>query len=144
MKRIFDRIDKQITDQLKRIGPDVLRYSVAIVFIWFGLLKIFSVSPAQELVQNTVYWVSSTWFIPFLGFWELIIGLFFLYKPLVRAGIFLLLPQMIGTFLPLILLPDVTFTAFPHGLSMEGQYIVKNLVIIAAAIVIGGHVRDKT
>jgi uncharacterized membrane protein YkgB len=51
--------------------------------------------------------------------------------------------QMAGTFLPLFLLPQVTFTHFPYALTLEGQYIVKNLVIIGAAMVIGGHVRDK-
>ena len=51
--------------------------------------------------------------------------------------------QMAGTFLPLILLPEVTFIKFPFVLTLEGQYIIKNIVIITAGIVIGSHVRDK-
>ena len=62
-------------------------------------------------------------------------------KPLIRVSIFLLFLQMPGTFLPLILLPEVCFTSFPFGLTLEGQYIVKNLIIISAALVVGSTVR---
>ena len=144
MNQKLDRMDKTITDTLKKLAFPVLRYSLATIFIWFGLLKIIGVSPAQQLVANTVYWVDPSWFVPTLGWWELIIGLLFLYKPLIRGAIFLLLPQMLGTFLPLLLLPAVTFTTIPYGLTLEGQYIIKNLILISAAIAVGSHVRDKT
>lgn len=139
----LDRLDQKITQLLKKIGLPVLRYSLGILFIWFGILKPLGVSPAQELVTRTVYWVSPVWFVPFLGWWEVVIGIFFLYKPLIRIGIPLLMLQMVGTFLPLVLLPDVVFGAKPYALTLEGQYIVKNIIIIAAAIVIGSHVRDR-
>ena len=144
MNQKLDRMDKTITDTLKKLAFPVPRYSLATIFIWFGLLKIIGVSPAQQLVANTVYWVDPSWFVPTLGWWELIIGLLFLYKPLIRGAIFLLLPQMLGTFLPLLLLPAVTFTTIPYGLTLEGQYIIKNLILISAAIAVGSHVRDKT
>ena len=64
-------------------------------------------------------------------------------KPLIRVSIFLLFIQMPGTFLPLILLPEVCFSNFPFGLTLEGQYIVKNLIIISAALVVGSTVRNK-
>ena len=64
-------------------------------------------------------------------------------KPLIRVSIFLLFIQMPGTFLPLILLPDICFTSFPFGLTLEGQYIIKNLLVISAALVVGSTVRDK-
>jgi hypothetical protein len=51
---------------------------------------------------------------------------------------------MPGTFLPLVLLPEVCFTIFPFGLTLEGQYIVKNLVIIGSALVIGSGLAKKT
>jgi uncharacterized membrane protein YkgB len=69
---------------------------------------------------------------------------FLLYRPLIRAALFLLFLQMPGTMLPLILLPDVCFTTFPYGLTMEGQYIIKNLVLIGAALVVGGTVRSSS
>lgn len=127
---------------MNRYGQLLLRWSLGIIFIWFGALKPFGLSSAQELVTNTVYFVDPAWFIPLLGWWEVAIGVGLLYRPLIRPAIFLLFLQMPGTFLPLVLLPDVCFTAFPFGLTLEGQYIIKNLILIFAALVIGGSVRN--
>ncbi|MBI2106846.1 hypothetical protein HYT57_02570 [Candidatus Woesearchaeota archaeon] len=142
-KGVFDNIDKNIVNFMKKEGLIYLRYSLAIVFIWFGLLKSFGYSPASELVTKTIYFVDPNWFVPFLGWWEFAIGFCLLFKPLIRAGIFLMFLQMIGTFLPLILLPSVVYGPVPFSLTLEGQYIIKNIVLIGAAIVIGSHVRDK-
>ena len=90
-----------------------------------------------------MYVVPSEIFVPILGVWEVIIGLCLLYRPLIRAGIFLLFLQLPGIFLPIVLLPEVVFTAVPYGLTVEGQYIVKNLVIIGAALAIGSTVRKE-
>ncbi len=138
----FETVDTTIATAMDRWGVPVLRVAIAIVFIWFGVLKVFGISPAGELVAATVYVVDPALFVPVLGVWEMVIGLCLLYRPLFRVGIFLLFVQLPGTFLPIILLPDVVFTAFPYGLTVEGQYIIKNLVIIGAALVIGGTVRD--
>jgi uncharacterized membrane protein YkgB len=142
-KSLYDTVDKDITLWMQEHGLIFLRWSLALVFIWFGALKPFGLSPAETLVANTVYWVSPSWFVPFLGWWEVVIGLCLLYKPLIRLGIFLMAVQMVGTFLPLVLLPEVVWITFPHVLTMEGQYIIKNLVLISAALVIGSHVRDR-
>jgi uncharacterized membrane protein YkgB len=88
-----------------------------------------------------VYWLTPEIIVPLLGLWEVAIGLAFLFTPLTRIAILLLALQMPGTFLPLVLLPEVCFTIFPFGLTIEGQYIVKNLVIIGAALVIGSRVQ---
>lgn len=139
----FDQIDKKITSWMKHHGLILLRYSLGVVFIWFGILKPFGISPAQDLVENTVYWFSPVWFVPFLGWWEVLIGVCLLYKPLIRLGILLMSIQMVGTFLPLVLLPEVVYGSNPFALTLEGQYIIKNIIIISSAIVIGSHVRDK-
>ena len=137
-----DAVDDSITTQMDRWGVPVLRTAIAVVFVWFGALKVFGISPAGELVAATVYVVDPAVFVPVLGVWEVVIGLCLLYRPLIRLGIFLLFLQLPGTFLPIVLLPDVVFTAFPYGLTVEGQYIIKNLVIIGAALVIGGTLRE--
>ncbi|MDP3734773.1 MAG: hypothetical protein Q8R37_06085 [Nanoarchaeota archaeon] len=139
----LDRLDQKITQIMKKIGVPVLRYSLGILFIWFGLLKALNLSPAQDLVAKTVYWFSPSWFVPFLGWWEVVIGLCLVHKALIRLGILLLAVQMAGTFLPFVLLPEVVFGTKFYALTLEGQYIIKNIIIIAAAIVIGSHVRDK-
>lgn len=138
----FDRIDAQIARGMRRYGHPLLRVSLGLVFLWFGLLKPLGMSPAEPLVRNTVYWVNPDWFVSFLGWWEVAIGIGLLYRPFIRGAILLLLLQMPGTFMPLILLPGVCFESVPFGLTMEGQYILKNMVLISAALVIGGTVRE--
>ena len=140
-KRV-DAVDDTVTAEMDRWGVPVLRVAIAVVFVWFGALKVFGISPAGDLVASTVYVVDPALFVPVLGVWEVVIGLCLCYRPLIRFGIFLLFLQLPGTFLPIILLPEVVFTAVPYGLTVEGQYIIKNLVIIGAALVIGGTLRE--
>ena len=138
----FDDLDIFITEFMSKWGLTLLRYSLGIIYIWFGALKPLCLSPAQELVENTVYWFENPkTFVPILGIWEVVIGITMIVKPLIRVSIFLLFIQMPGTFLPLVLFPEVCFTNFPFGLTLEGQYIVKNLIIISAALVVGSTVR---
>ena len=144
IEELFWTIDEKIAGWMAKYGVPLLRYSIAIVFIWFGILKPLGISSAAELVARTVVWFSPDWFVSFLGWWEVVIGLTLLYRPTIRVSIFLLFLQMPGTMLPLFVLPDVCFTQIPFGLTMEGQYIIKNLVLISAALVIGGTVRTDT
>ena len=140
----FDGIDRRIAGVMEKYGILLLRVSLGVIFIWFGALKLFDgLSPAEDLVKRTVYWFSPDVFFPILGVWEVLIGVGLLFRPLIRAALLLLFLQMPGTFLPLILLPDVCFTAFPHALTLEGQYIIKNLILISAALVVGGTVRHR-
>ncbi|WIV66157.1 DoxX family protein [Natrialbaceae archaeon AArc-T1-2] len=139
----FEKADTTIATWMERWGIPTLRAAVAVVFIWFGALKVFAVSPAADLVAATVYLVPPDLFVPILGVWEVLIGLCLLYRPLTRVGVFLLFMQLPGTFLPLVLLPDVVYVTFPYALTVEGQYIIKNLVIIGAGLVIGGTVRNE-
>lgn len=141
----LNRFDKFFIDFSARFGVPFLRFSIGIVFIWFGVLKtIGHLSPAFDLVAATVYWLTPEIIVPLLGLWEVGIGVCFLIPPLTRVGLVLLALQMPGTFLPLVLLPEVCFTVFPFGLTLEGQYIVKNLVIIGSALVIGSGLAKKS
>lgn len=135
------RFDARAASWLARHGHPALRISLAIVFVWFGLLKPLGASPANELVTRTVYWFDPAWFVPMLGWWEVAIGLFMLWRVTTRLALLLLVLQMPGTFLPLVLLPDVCWVHVPWAPTLEGQYIIKNLVLIAAAMVVGGTVR---
>ena len=123
-------------------GLLILRISLGIVFLWFGLLKFFKgLSPAEDLVRNTVYFIDPDVFIPILAAWESLIGIGLITGKFLRVTILLLFLQMPGTALPLLLLPEKVWTIFPYGLTLEGQYIVKNLVLIGAGLVIGATVR---
>jgi len=144
-KRLLEtarQLDNRIVELMGRWGLPFLRFGIGVIFIWFGLLKPLGLSPAADLLAKTVYWWTPEIVVPALGWWEVAIGVTFLIPQLTRVAIFLLAVQMPGTFLPLVLLPEVCFTVFPLGLTLEGQYIVKNLVIIGAALVIGSTVEN--
>jgi uncharacterized membrane protein YkgB len=132
-------IDSALISTLNRLSMPALRTSLGVIFIWFGALKPFGQSPANEVITKTVYWFDPEIFIPILGIWEMAIGICILATPLIRVGLFLLALQMPGTFLPLVLRPEICFIDFPFNLTLEGQYIVKNLVLIGAAIVVGSR-----
>lgn len=133
------RFDIKLINFLNTVSLPTLRISLGVIFVWFGLLKVFGESPANDLITKTVYWFNPDVFIPILGIWEAAIGVCLLVPFFNRLGLFLLALQMPGTFLPLILLPEVCFISFPFNLTLEGQYIVKNLVLIGAAIVVGAR-----
>lgn len=139
----LNTLDYQISHWMYKYGKPILRVALAINFIWFGALKVVWDSPAQELIAETVFWFDPEVFIPILGVWEVLIGIFMLSKKTLRLSILLLVFQIPGTFLPFIVLPEVCFENFPFVLTTEGQYIIKNLVIIGAAIVAGGSVRER-
>ena len=119
----------------------LIRIPIFIIFFWFGFLKIVDLSPAQELVQDTVYWMpflSAEMWTYVIGYWEVLIGVFFLFKKTTLTAMLLLLIQMSGTFLPLVILPEITFQdSNPFLPTLEGQYIIKNIIIITAALIIG-------
>lgn len=133
------KFDLNLIKFLNNVSMPALQISLGIIFIWFGALKIFGDSPANDLITKTVYWFNPDIFIPILGVWEIAIGLCLLVPSFIRVGLFLLALQMPGTFLPLILLPEVCFQSFPFNLTLEGQYIVKNLVLIGAAMAVGAR-----
>ena len=138
----FDSVDRHISGWMARHGLTVMRVGLGVVFLWFGALKLFpGLSPAEELVRNTTYFIDPDIFLPVLAVWEMAIGLGLIFGKFMRITLLLLFLQMPGTALPLVILPDAVWTDFPHALTLEGQYIVKNLVLIGAGLVLGGTVR---
>ena len=144
MIKSLNHIDQRIAGVMDKYGVLLLRISLGFIFFWFGLLKLIGISEANELATRTVYWIRPDIFIPILAVWEMLIGVGLLVRPLVRGAILLLMLQMPGTFMPLVLLPEVCWIQAPWAPTLEGQYIIKNLVLISAAIVVGGTVRKKT
>jgi len=120
-----------------------MRVALAIVYIWFGALKVFGMSPAGELVEKTVYWFKPEIFIPILGICEIIIGLGLLVKRFIPITIVLLLSHMAVTFFPVFIVQAVCFDAFPYQPTLAGQYIIKNLVLISGALIIAGKYNEK-
>jgi len=137
-------LDRQILYRMKYLGEPAIRASLFIVFFWFGILKPLGVSSAAPLVLKTVDWMpllSPEQWLSVIGWWEVAIGICFIFKCTTRVAITLLFLQMTGTFMPLFILPETTFQpgGIPFLPTLEGQYIIKNLIIISASLVIGGN-----
>ncbi len=136
------QVNQKIAQHMNSWGIPAIRISFGIIFFWFGVLKPLGISPAEGLLKATVAWLPflspETWLV-LIGWWEMVIGITFLFKSTTKIALGLLYLQMLGTFMPLVFLPDVTFQG-QHYLTptMEGQYIIKNLMIISASLVVGG------
>lgn len=147
LTRRFDAVDVRITAWMARYGVPLLRISLGIIFLWFGFLKFFpGLSPAQDLAARTVEkltfgLVQPAVAIPVLATWECLIGIGLLTKIAMRATLLLLAVQMVGTLTPVVFFPAEVFTRVPYAPTLEGQYIIKNAVLISGAIIIGATVR---
>ncbi len=119
------------------LGFIFAHFALFIVFVWFGSLKFFDLSPANPLVENllrqTLPFISFQTFIMLLGAWEVLIGILFIIPKMERVAMILLIPHMITTIMPLFLLPEISWQGFMVP-TLEGQYIIKNVVIIALAV----------
>jgi uncharacterized membrane protein YphA (DoxX/SURF4 family) len=141
------RLDQRLTTWMARYSISVLRVCLGIVFLWFGVLKLFpDASPAAALATRTI--ATLTWgmvgpslSLPLLAGWEICIGLGLITKRFMRTTLVLLLVQMSGTIAPLFLFRAETWTTFPVAGTLEGQYIIKNIVLVAAALVLGATLR---
>lgn len=124
----------------------MLRISIGVVFFWFGILKFFpGASPAQDLAIRTISLLTfgilpASVIINMLALWEVVIGIGFITGKYLKATLLLLFAQMLGTFTPVFLFPNEVFTAIPYAPTLEGQYIIKNIVIVSAGFVIGAKV----
>jgi uncharacterized membrane protein YkgB len=136
------RLDHKIIHFFRRISVPVARFSLFVVFFWFGLLKLLGLSPAGALVhglfdQTISFMAFDTFYLLFAGL-ECLIGILFIVKGAERIVLPLLLFHMVTTFMPLFLLPTESWQA-PFVPTLVGQYIIKNLVIIATAIGLISH-----
>ena len=143
----LDRVDVRITRWMARHGVVVLRVALGVVFLWFGVLKFFpGLSPAQELASKTIS-LLTLGLVPegvglaLLAVLECLIGLGLISGKFVRLTLLLLAFQMVGAASPLLLFPGEAFTRFPLAPTLEGQYIIKNIVFVSAGLVIGTTVR---
>jgi len=144
---LFDTVDRFLTASMARHGISILRISVGVIFFWFGFLKFFpGLSPAQELAVKTIDiltfgLVPTNIALMTLATWECAVGLGLVFGVFLRATLLLLWLQMIGAAAPLFLFPNECFTHIPYAPTLEGQYIIKNLVLVSAGLVVGATVR---
>lgn len=110
-----------------------------VIFFWFGLLKLFGVSPVNNLVQELLILIPimNKWpfdsFIIFLGLIEMCIAVLFLFKRTTKFAVLIIIPHLFTTMLPLVFLPYLTWQSFMVP-TLAGQYIIKNIVIATLVI----------
>jgi uncharacterized membrane protein YkgB len=143
----LNRIDAMITGWMARHGVTFARVSLGIVFLWFGGLKLFpGLSPAEELAGKTIHALTAGLIDPALavrsvGLWECLLGAGLLTGWMLRLTLYSLFLHMAGTTTPILLFPGEVFAKFPYAMTFEGQYIMKNMVLVSAAIVVGATLR---
>jgi len=140
MKKLLQKFDSNVIRHLQTWEIPLARLAIFVVYFWFGLLKFLDLSPAASLVEALFQKI--IWFMSFQTFYfvfslaEMAIGIIFLIRGLERLAIFLLGLHLITTVLPLFFLPEITWQGFLIP-SLEGQYIIKNVLIVVAAVVVG-------
>jgi len=143
-RRPIDKLDSAVAGFMEQYGITLLRIALALVFIWFGTLKVIGRSPVEDLVKDTIYFLPQDTFFIVIGVWEIIIGIGLLFPVALRFTLLLFWLQMVGTFFSLIILPGRAFQdGNPLLLTVTGEFIIKNLVLIAAGLVIGSTVRRR-
>lgn len=137
-------LDEQIVLLARRLAFPFSRFAIFSVYFWFGALKVFSESPANPLVNallgKTLPGITFESFIVAFGVFEMIVGITFIIPRLERLGVFLLAIHLITTMMPLFLLPTIAWSGFMVP-TLEGQYILKNILLVALAFGILSHLR---
>lgn len=129
-------------DYLFRNALVFLRVSIGFVYVWFGMLKFFpGLSPAEILAEETIELlmfdlVEGHVMILILAGWEVLLGIALIINFNMKKVIPLMLLHMLCTIVPVFIDSDTVFTSIPFGLTLVGQYIVKNAVFVTAALLI--------
>ncbi|GAB4548915.1 MAG: DoxX family protein [Phycisphaerales bacterium] len=137
----IDRLDESMVRWMHAFGHAAHRYGLALLFVWFGALKTVGHPTTTSLLAQTIYFGDPKFVVPILGCWEVGIGVCLLVRRLNRVGLLLLIIRLPGTFLALVLMPDVCFSGSVLVPTPQGQYLIKDLVLFTAALIIGGTVR---
>lgn len=143
MRELIESFDTHVIRRLHEVRIPLARFAIFTVYFWFGSLKILGISPAGPLVEalfNTtlVSVLPFEDFYVFFSLFEVLIGLLFLIRGFERTAIFLMCIHLGTTVLPLIFLPNIAWQSFLVP-TLEGQYIIKNILIVACAVVIGAE-----
>jgi uncharacterized membrane protein YphA (DoxX/SURF4 family) len=119
-----------------------LRISFGVIYLWFGALKFFhGYSPAEDLAIQTIdkltfHLIPQPLNIRLLATWECAAGVLLMAGKWQRGAFFLLLLHLVCTFTPLLFFPELSFKFPPYGFTLVGQYVMKNLILVCALLVL--------
>ena len=138
--RLIFNLDEFLITALHRWSIPALRVSLGLVFFWFGMLKIFGVSPVVGIIRQTYTFLPIHLFVLILGGWEMLIGICMTLKRALRCALILMCIHLTGTFLAVYLSPGHFFLqGMPFLLTADGEFVMKNMVLMASGLVIGGY-----
>lgn len=141
---IAAEIERQFLAFVEAHSLQLLRYALVVVFIWFGLLTATGVSETAGLVADIFWFVPRETVLILLGGWEIAVGMALLFRRTLRLAGVLLAAHATVVMLPLVLYPSETFSYFPYGPSFEGVYIIKDVVLLAGTMTVGGLFNDTS
>ena len=140
---LLSDLERRAVGVLRRVAIPLLRVSLGLVFVWFGALKVLNVTPVGELVAGTLPFVDPAWFVPFLGAVEVALGVGLLVGRWITAVCAVLVAHLCGTFLVLVMQPQMAFQdGNPLLLTTIGEFVIKNVVLISAALVLAARMRE--
>ncbi len=139
------QVEQQAVKLMDEKAIPLLRVSLAITYLWFGLLKIIGKSPVSGMVARTAFFLPRQFVVPFMGIWEMAIGLGLLFRFPLRLTLVAYFAQLAGTFMVLIVRPKEAFQKKnPLLLTKEGEFVIKNLVLASAGLVVGSKMGDES
>jgi len=141
MRTSLEQLDRRIAYWMRHTGHRLDRVLLGAVFIWFGMLKVFGYTSATSIIAKTVYIGSPETTVPLLGLWEVAMGLCLVVRPLLRVALLLLFIRLPGTLLALALRPEVCFDGAVFLPTIQGQYLMKDFILVGTALILGGTVR---
>ena len=137
-----NRVDLRVSSQMGHYGHLLERWLLGLLFCWFGTLKLMGQFSASSIIAKSIYLFDPGTMVPILGLWEVLIGFFLLVPGGHRVAILLMVLRLLGTGAALILKFDVCFENTILIPTIQGQYLLKEITLLGAALVIGGSVRN--
>ena len=112
------------------------RLSLATVFLWFGALKVANVSPVTNLLHASIPFLAERPYLQFLGIAEIVIGVALLMNRLAKHATIMMILHLLGTLSLFVIAPRLIFAPTFPVLTMDGEFVLKNLVLITSALVL--------
>lgn len=141
LRHSFERLDVRAGRFFSAYGITLLRIALGVVYVWFGALKVTDRSPVEDLVRDVAFFTNGGWIVYAMGAWEIVIGLGLILPVALRFTLLMLWVQLAGTLLAFAVVPGRCFQdGNPLLLTTTGEFVLKNIVLITAGLVIGSTV----
>lgn len=148
MRKGLEQLDRSVIIFLRKYSDEISRVALFIIFFWFGILKVFLLSPAGPLVIDLLQatflgWIDPNTFVQWFGVLEVIIGFMILTPKLERITFLVLVFHLFTTVMPLFIIPAQVWDGI-FVPNLIGQYIIKNVALLSLGLVLFAHLKPMT